>query len=125
MYAKMTDPNTISRSFRLFQEELVNKSNECRSKYFPQSQQFRGSETHSITSIRFDNDPCAFTGASCNKTDDDNVSIMAPHQSYFDEYPSGTGKIIKNVVCGFRSRIYLSEYVRSSACVRIPSNTRG
>jgi len=26
--------------------------------------------------------------------DDDDVSIMAPHQSYFDEYPSGTGKII-------------------------------
>jgi hypothetical protein len=33
-------------------------------------------------------------GASLNKTDDDNISIMAPHQSYFDEYPSGTGKII-------------------------------
>lgn len=31
-------------------------------------------------------------GASCNKTEDDNLSIMAAHQSYFDEYPSGTGK---------------------------------
>jgi hypothetical protein len=29
-------------------------------------------------------------GASLNN--DDNISIMAPHQSYFDEYPSGTGK---------------------------------
>ena len=33
-----------------------------------------------------------FLGASINKTEDDNISIMAPHQSYFDEYPSGTGK---------------------------------
>ncbi|UJR14106.1 hypothetical protein I4U23_001102 [Adineta vaga] len=55
-------------------EDLVTKSNECRSKYFPNSQQCRGS-------------------ASCNRTEDDNISIMAPHQSYFDEYPSGTGKI--------------------------------
>jgi hypothetical protein len=30
-------------------------------------------------------------GASGNKTEDDNLSIMAAHQSYFDEYPSGTG----------------------------------
>jgi hypothetical protein len=34
------------------------------------------------------------SGASFNKIDDDNISIMAPHQSCFDEYPSGTGKII-------------------------------
>ncbi|CAF1458944.1 unnamed protein product, partial [Adineta ricciae] len=55
-------------------EELVTKSNECRSKYFPNAQQLRGS-------------------TSCNRTEDDNISIMAPHQSYFDEYPSGTGKL--------------------------------
>jgi len=32
-------------------------------------------------------------GTSFNKTDEDNVSILAPHQSYFDEYPSGTGRV--------------------------------
>jgi len=36
-------------------------------------------------------------GTSLNKTDDDNISIMAPHQSYFDEYPSGTGKNKTNI----------------------------
>jgi hypothetical protein len=29
-----------------------------------------------------------YLGTSCNRTDDDNLSIMGPH---FDEYPSGTG----------------------------------
>ncbi|CAF1289067.1 unnamed protein product [Rotaria sordida] len=57
-------------------EELVSKSNECRSKYLPNPNNFRGST--------------CFT-----KTDDDNISIMAPHQSYFDEYPSGTEPSLK------------------------------
>ncbi|CAF1252703.1 unnamed protein product [Adineta steineri] len=60
-------------------EELVTKSNECRSKYFPNQQQYR-------------------TSASFNRTEDDNISIMAPHQSYFDEYPSGTGNIILIII---------------------------
>jgi hypothetical protein len=38
------------------------------------------------------NSTLRFIGTSINKTDDDNISILAPHQSYFDEYPSGTGK---------------------------------
>lgn len=50
-------------------EELVTKSNECRSKYLPNADQFRGS-------------------ASCNRTDDDNVSLINPQ---FDDYPSGAG----------------------------------
>jgi hypothetical protein len=33
------------------------------------------------------------SGTSFNKIDDDDMSIMAPHQSYFDEYPSGAGTI--------------------------------
>jgi hypothetical protein len=31
-----------------------------------------------------------YLGASCNRTDDDNVSITGPQ---FDEYPSGAGTI--------------------------------
>ncbi|CAF3387590.1 unnamed protein product [Rotaria sp. Silwood1] len=49
-------------------EDLVAKSNECRSKYLPSQQQYRGSS---------------------NRTDDDNASLMGPQ---FDEYPSGAGK---------------------------------
>ncbi|CAF4268381.1 unnamed protein product [Rotaria sp. Silwood2] len=48
-------------------EDLVAKSNECRSKYLPSQQQYRGSS---------------------NRTDDDNTSLMGPQ---FDEYPSGAG----------------------------------
>ncbi|CAF3423815.1 unnamed protein product [Rotaria sp. Silwood1] len=54
-------------------EDLVAKSNECRSKYLPSQQQYRGSS---------------------NRTDDDNASLMGPQ---FDEYPSGAGK--KNFYC--------------------------
>ncbi|UJR33062.1 hypothetical protein I4U23_020521 [Adineta vaga] len=49
-------------------EELVTKSNECRSKYFLHPEQFRAS-------------------TSCNRTDDENISIMSPQ---FDDYPIGT-----------------------------------
>ncbi|CAF5139258.1 unnamed protein product, partial [Rotaria magnacalcarata] len=48
-------------------EDLVAKSHECRSKYLPNQQQYRGS-------------------TSFNRTDDENVSIMGPQ---FDDYPSG------------------------------------
>ena len=33
------------------------------------------------------------SGTHLTKIEDDSISIMSPHQSYFDEYPSGTGKI--------------------------------
>jgi hypothetical protein len=79
--------------FFYFKEDLVSKSNECRSKYLPNPQQYRMSK-----SCKRIYNHCFFSfgisGSSFNKIDDDNVSIMAPHQSYFDEYPSGTGKII-------------------------------
>ncbi|CAF0762369.1 unnamed protein product [Adineta steineri] len=68
-------------------EDLVSKSNQCRSKYFTNPQQFRAS-------------------TSCTRTDEDDVSIVAPQ---FEEYPSGTGKdliikrrsvkILKNILC--------------------------
>ncbi|CAF0829546.1 unnamed protein product [Adineta steineri] len=70
-------------------EDLVSKSNQCRSKYFTNPQQFRAS-------------------TSCTRTDEDDVSIVAPQ---FEEYPSGTGKdlfliikrrsvkIVKNILC--------------------------
>ncbi|CAF4267094.1 unnamed protein product, partial [Rotaria socialis] len=48
-------------------EDLVAKSHECRSKYLPNQQQYRGS-------------------TSFNRTDDENLSIMGPQ---FDDYPSG------------------------------------
>ncbi|CAF5220947.1 unnamed protein product, partial [Rotaria magnacalcarata] len=60
-------------------EDLVSKSNECRSKYLPNPKQYRAS-------------------TSLTKLEDDAVSIMAPHQSYFDEYPSGTGKLHRIVI---------------------------
>ncbi|CAF3321374.1 unnamed protein product [Rotaria socialis] len=60
-------------------EDLVSKSNECRSKYLPNPKQYR-------------------TSTSLTKLEDDAVSIMAPHQSYFDEYPSGTGKLHRIVI---------------------------
>ncbi|CAF2207460.1 unnamed protein product [Rotaria magnacalcarata] len=55
-------------------EDLVAKSHECRSKYLPNQQQYRGS-------------------TSFNRTDDENVSIMGPQ---FDDYPSGAGKLMKS-----------------------------
>ncbi|CAF0941362.1 unnamed protein product [Adineta ricciae] len=51
-------------------EELVTQSNECRSKFISNPQPLR-------------------TSASCNRTDDENLSIMSPH---FDDCTSGTGK---------------------------------
>ncbi|CAF4773252.1 unnamed protein product [Rotaria sp. Silwood1] len=66
--------HNLKITLTLRDEDLVSKSNECRSKYLPNPNNYRGS-------------------ACFTKTDDDNISIMAPHQSYFDEYPSGTGKI--------------------------------
>ena len=87
-----TKKNRTSGVF--FQEDLVSKSNECRSKYFPNTQQYRGSMYYQSCEIFPLSMFSHSSGASFNKTDDDNISIMAPHQSYFDEYPSGTGKKI-------------------------------
>jgi hypothetical protein len=89
-------------------EDLVSKSNECRSKYFPNPQQYRGS-------------------ASLNKTDDDNISILAPHQSYFDEYPSGTGNRFVLHFNLIRSSLIIIYFVNVCASVsaKVSSDTIG
>lgn len=45
--------------------------------------------------------------------EEDAVSIMGPHQSYFDEYPSGTGKVIRLVVnyLNYESIIYQASHI--------------
>jgi hypothetical protein len=67
------------------------------------------------------------SGACFNKTDDDNISIMAPHQSYFDEYPSGTGKrfvVHFNMICIIIIIIYFVN-VRASVSAKVSSSTIG
>ena len=48
-----------------------------------------------------------YLGTSCNRTDDDNVSIIGPH---FEEYPSGTGK--NNYLQLFKVNQFLVDYDR-------------
>ncbi|CAF3567750.1 unnamed protein product [Rotaria sordida] len=72
-------------------EDLVAKSNECRSKYLPNQKKYRGGS---------------------NRTDDDNISLIGPQ---FDEYPSGAGfLILKNIepmnILNKNSRLIRNEF---------------
>ena len=75
-------------------EDLISKSNEYRSKYFPNPKHYRRGKIINIY-IKSTYGRFLFSIKSdtmSNHVEDDTISIMESPQLYFDDYTSGTGK---------------------------------